>query len=338
MELIQRPRRLRSSPKIRSLARENQINTENLVLPIFIKEGEKIRNHIPSMPGFYQLSIDNLDPEIAEISALGIRNVMLFGIPKDKDKIGSTSFDEDGFMQQAISYIKKQLPNLVVMADVCLCEYTSSGHCGVIDQHGKIDNDKSLPIFAKQAVSYAKAGADVVAPSSMMDGTVLAIRKALDKHCFEDTIILSYASKYSSAMYGPFRHIAEGAPKFGDRTSYQMDCSNSSEAMKEISLDLEQGADIIMVKPAHTYLDIIYRAKQEFPGVPISAYHTSGEFAMIKAAAEKSLLDEKKAILEVTTSIKRAGADIIISYFTKDIIKILSEKNNTKRKPSSSQT
>jgi len=334
MELLQRPRRLRTSPQIRRLVQENSLSANDLVLPVFIKEGTNISNSIPSMPGFMQLSIDRLDSEIAEIASLGVKNIMLFGIPKEKDSVGSISFDENGFMQKAIRYIKTQLPELIIMVDVCLCEYTSHGHCGVIDDNGKdIDNDKSLPIFAKQAVSYAKAGADIVAPSSMMDGVVLEIRRALDKNDFKNTIILSYSSKYSSAMYGPFRHIAEGAPQFGDRTSYQMDFSNSDEAIKEVELDLNQGADIVMVKPAHTYLDVIYKVKDNFPEVPVAAYHTSGEFAMIKAAAEKSLLDEEKAIMEVTTAIKRAGADIIVSYFTKDIIKLLrqhSEVTNTK--------
>ena len=334
MELLQRPRRLRTSPQIRRLVQENSLSANDLVLPVFIKEGTNISNSIPSMPGFMQLSIDRLDSEIAEIASLGVKNIMLFGIPKEKDSVGSISFDENGFMQKAIRYIKTQLPELIIMVDVCLCEYTSHGHCGVIDDNGKdIDNDKSLPIFAKQAVSYAKAGADIVAPSSMMDGVVLEIRRALDKNDFKNTIILSYSSKYSSAMYGPFRHIAEGAPQFGDRTSYQMDFSNSDEAIKEVELDLNQGADIVMVKPAHTYLDVIYKVKDNFPEVPVAAYHTSGEFAMIKAAAEKSLLDEEKAIMEVTTAIKRAGADIIVSYFTEDIIKLLrqhSEVTNTK--------
>ena len=334
MDFLQRPRRLRTSPQIRRLVKENTINTNDLVLPVFIKEGKNISNAIPSMPGFMQISLDKIDKEIAEISSLGIKNIMLFGIPKDKDSIGSTSFDDNGFMQKAIRYIKEQLPDLIIMVDVCLCEYTSHGHCGVLSKNGKdIDNDKSLPIFAKQAVSYAKAGADIVSPSAMMDGAVLAIRTALDQNNFKNTIILSYSSKYSSAMYGPFRHIAEGAPQFGDRDSYQMDFSNSDEALKEVELDINQGADIVMVKPAHTYLDIIYKVKENFPEVPLAAYHTSGEFAMIKAAAEKNLLDEDKAIIEVTTSIKRAGADIIISYFTKDIIKLLkqhSEVTNTK--------
>lgn len=324
MEILQRPRRLRSSPQIRKLVQENIFKAEDFVLPIFIKEGVNIRNPISSMQGFSQLSIDQLDQELGEIASLGIKSVMLFGIPSEKDKIGSKSFEENGFIQEAIRYIKKQLPDLIVMVDVCLCEYTSHGHCGIVDEEKKtINNDKSLSIFAKQAVSYAKAGADIVAPSSMMDGVVLSIREALDENGFENVIILSYSSKYSSAMYGPFRHIAEGAPQFGNRTSYQMDYANSNEAMKEVRLDLEQGADIVMVKPAHTYLDVIYRVKHQFPGIPVAAYHTSGEFAMIKAAAEKSLLDEQSAILEVTTAIKRAGADIIISYFTKDIIKLL---------------
>jgi porphobilinogen synthase len=334
MELIQRPRRLRTSPQIRRLVKENTLSTNDLVLPVFVKEGTNISNSIPSMPGFMQLSVDKLDKEIAEIASLGVKNIMLFGIPKEKDSLGSISFDDNGFVQKAIRYIKNQLPELIIMVDVCLCEYTSHGHCGIIDDNRKdIDNDKSLPIFAKQAVSYAKAGADIVAPSSMMDGVVLTLRRALDQNNFKNIIILSYSSKYSSSMYGPFRHIAEGAPQFGDRTSYQMDYSNSDEALKEVELDLNQGADIVMVKPAHTYLDVIYKVKDNFPEVPVAAYHTSGEFAMIKAAADKSLLDEEKAIIEVTTSIKRAGADIIVSYFTKDIIKILrknSEITNTK--------
>lgn len=324
MDLLQRPRRIRSKSTIRDIVKETTLNISDFVLPLFIKEGENINKPILSMPGHNQLSIDMLDKQIEEIAALGIRSIILFGIPKNKDETGSHSFGEEGIIQQAIRKIKKTLPELNVIADVCLCEYTDHGHCGVLDEH-EVDNDKTINLLAKQALSYAKAGADIIAPSSMMDGMVLSIRNALDNGGFKNIPIMSYAVKYASSMYGPFRDAAEGAPKFGDRKTYQMDFANSDEAIKEAKLDIEQGADILIVKPAHTYLDIIYRVKHTFVGTPVAAYHTSGEFAMIKAAAEKGLLNEEQAIIEIHTAIKRAGANIIISYYTKDIARMLKQ-------------
>ncbi|MCH9753814.1 MAG: porphobilinogen synthase [Alphaproteobacteria bacterium] len=325
MDLLQRPRRIRSKSNIRDITRETHLNINDFVLPLFIKEGNNIDIPISSMPGHRQLSIDMLDGQIDEIAKLGIRSIILFGIPAHKDALGSHSLSDNGVIQESIRKIKASLPDLNVIADVCLCEYTNHGHCGVLDNN-EIDNDKTLPILAEQALSYARAGADIIAPSGMMDGMVLRIRNALDKGGFRNIPIMSYTNKFASSMYGPFRDAAEGAPKFGDRKTYQMDFSNSDEAMKEAKLDIEQGADILIVKPAHTYLDIIYRVKQTFVGTPIAAYHTSGEFAMVKAAAEKGLLNEEEAIIEIHTAIKRAGANIIISYYTKDIARLL--KNN----------
>lgn len=320
--LLERPRRLRSKPSIRELVKETHLNINDFVLPLFIKEGVGINNPIESMPGHNQISIDQLGSELSEIAALGIRSIILFGIPKNKDETGSASLSDHGLIQKAIIHIKKILPDLHIIADVCLCEYTNHGHCGVIE-NGDVHNDKTIKILAEQALSYAKAGADIIAPSAMMDGMVSAIRTILDNNGFHDIPIMSYAVKYASCMYGPFRDAAEGAPQFGDRKTYQMDFSNSDEAIKEARLDIEQGVDILIVKPAHTYLDIIQRVKQTFIGTPIAAYHTSGEFAMIKAAAEKGLLDENKAIIEINTAIKRAGANIIISYYTKDVARLL---------------
>jgi len=322
MNLLQRPRRLRSKSSIRDIARETKLNINDFVLPLFIKEGKNINKPISSMPGHNQLSIDMLDKQIEEIAELGIRSIILFGIPGHKDGTGSHALSDDGVIQQAIRKIKSILPDLNIVADVCLCEYTDHGHCGVLDKY-EVDNDKTLLLLAEQALSYAKSGADIIAPSGMMDGMVLSIRNALDEGGFKNTLIMSYAVKYDSSMYGPFRDAAEGAPKFGDRKTYQMDFANSDEAIKEASLDIEQGADILIVKPAHTYLDIIYRVKQTFLGTPIAAFHTSGEFAMIKASAEKGLLNEEQAIIEIHTAIKRAGASIIISYYTKDIARLL---------------
>jgi porphobilinogen synthase len=323
-----RLRRLRHAPNLRDLVRETALNATDFVLPLFIRHGSGIKNPIPSMPGQFQISIDRLDDEIREIIQLGIKNVILFGIPEHKDALGQDSYSDNGIIQTAIPVIKKIAPELVVISDICFCEYTDHGHCGVIIRHDDqyvLDNDKTLELLAKQAVSHARAGADIIAPSGMIDGMVHVIRNALDQAGFNNKPILSYSVKYSSSMYGPFRQAAEGAPKFGDRSTHMMDIANSSEAIRECSLDIAEGADMLMVKPAHTYLDIITRVKQAYPELPLGAYHTSGEFAMIKAAAEKGWINEKSAVLEVLTSIRRAGADFIITYFAKDAAAWLDE-------------
>lgn len=320
-----RLRRLRHSASLRHLVREISLDVGKLVLPLFIKHGKNVKNPIASMPGHFQLSVDQLEAEIKAISDLGIKNVILFGIPAEKDPLGKDSYSDTGIIQTAIPVIKKIAPDMLVMSDVCFCEYTDHGHCGVVTSHishdkeVRIDNDETLKLLAKQAVSHAKAGADIIAPSGNMDGMVQAIRHALDEAGFSHLPILSYAVKYASSMYGPFRQAAEGAPKFGDRRTYQMDFANINEAMRECALDVAEGADMLMVKPAHTYLDIIQRVKQAHPELPLCAYHTSGEFAMIKAAAEKGWMDERSGALEVLTAIHRAGADFIITYFAKDV-------------------
>lgn len=313
-----RLRRLRQSQGLRELVKETHLGVEHLVLPLFIRHGQGIKKPILSMPGHYQFSVDALEPEIIEIKKLGIKQVILFGIPAEKDAVGSHSYQADGIIQMAIPVIKNIAPELLVIADVCFCEYTDHGHCGVLDEERtSIHNDKTLDLLAKQAVSYAQAGADIVAPSGMVDGMVGAIRQALDQAAFQHLPILSYSVKYASTLYGPFREAAEGAPKFGDRRTYQMDMANVSEALRECALDIAEGADMLMVKPAHAYLDVITRVKQANPALPLGAYHTSGEYAMIKAAAEKGWLDEKSTALEVLTAIRRAGADFIITYFAK---------------------
>lgn len=317
-----RLRRLRHNADIRNLIKETRLHVDNLVLPLFIKHGTGVKNPISSMPGHFQISVDQLEEEISSITQLGLKHLLLFGIPAHKDSLGSDSYSDNGIIQTAIPMIKKLAPNLLVISDVCFCEYTDHGHCGVIVQRGHhhdVDNDKTLALLAKQAVSHAKAGADIIAPSGNIDGMVQAIRHALDEAGFHHIPILSYSVKYSSSMYGPFREAAEGMPKFGDRRTYQMDLPNSHEAIRECALDIAEGADMLMVKPAHTYLDIISRVKQTYPELPLGAYHTSGEFAMIKAAAEKGWIDEKNTTLEVLTSIRRAGADFIITYFAKQV-------------------
>jgi porphobilinogen synthase len=319
-----RLRRLRKSAAMRALVSETQLNLDKLILPLFIKHGSNIKNPIASMPGHYQLSVDMLEDEIKSITSLGLKSVLLFGIPAEKDPLGKDAYADNGIVQTAIRAIKKIAPNLLVISDICFCEYTDHGHCGVVTEHAHgsevdIDNDKTLALLAKQAVSHAKAGSDVIAPSGNMDGMVAAIRNALDEAGFSHLPILSYSVKYASAMYGPFRQAAEGAPQFGDRRTYQMDVANSNEAMRECALDIAEGADMLMVKPAHTYLDIIYRVKQRYPEIPLCAYHVSGEYSALKAAAEKGWLDERRSALEVLTSIHRAGADFIITYFAKDV-------------------
>jgi porphobilinogen synthase len=313
-----RLRRLRHNASIRDLVRETHLDVGDLVLPLFIKHGSGIKKPIASMPGHFQISVDNLEEEILAIAALGIKNIILFGIPETKEGLGEDSYSDYGIIQTAIPVIKKAAADMLVISDVCLCEYTDHGHCGVVSDAHEIQNDQTLALLAKQAVSHAKAGADIIAPSGMMDGMVQVIRQGLDQAGFQQIPVLSYSVKYSSSMYGPFREAAEGAPKFGDRRTHQMDFANSKEALRECALDISEGADMLMVKPAHTYLDVIQRVKQAYPELPLGAYHTSGEFAMIKAAAEKGWIDEKSAALEVLTSIRRAGADFIITYFAKD--------------------
>ncbi|PRX29871.1 porphobilinogen synthase [Orenia metallireducens] len=321
MDLIHRPRRLRKTKAIRNLVRETKLSREDLIYPLFVVEGEGIKEEIPSMPGNFHLSIDKLLAEVKKIVDLGILGIILFGIPDQKDEIGSTAWAEDGIIQRACRKIKEAYPELLIITDVCLCQYTSHGHCGTLEE-GCLLNDPTIENLAKVAISHAQAGADMVAPSDMMDGRVGAIREGLDQHGYEDIAIISYSAKYASAFYGPFRDAAHSAPQEGDRKSYQMDPANSDEALREIQLDVEEGADIIMVKPALSYLDIIRRAKDNFT-LPIAAYNVSGEYAMIKAAAQKGWLDEKVAVLEMLTSIKRAGAEIIITYCAKDVAKWL---------------
>lgn len=317
----QRLRRMRQTENFRKLVRETQLSPDDFIYPLFAVHGKGIKKEIPSMPGNYQQSIDNIVKDAKETYSLGIPSVLLFGIPEHKDQLGSEAYAKKGIIQQAIKAIKDKVPELIVITDVCLCEYTSHGHCGVI-KNGKILNDPTLQLLAKEAVSHAKAGADIVAPSDMMDGRVSAIRNALDKEGFIDTPIMSYAAKYASSFYGPFRDAAESTPKFGDRRTYQMDPANAREAIREVALDIEEGADIVMVKPALSYLDIIYRVKNEF-NLPVAAYNVSGEFSIIKAGAKLGWIDEKRMMMEVLTSIKRAGADLILTYFAKEAAKSL---------------
>jgi len=311
-----RPRRLRKNEIFRRMIRETHLGPEDLILPLFVCPGKSVRKPILSMPGNFQLSIDQLIEEVKEAKSLGISGIILFGIPEKKDEMGSQGYAEDGIVQRAIRSIKEKVDGILVMTDVCLCEYTSHGHCGVV-KDGDVVNDDTLELLARQALSHAKAGADMVAPSDMMDGRVGAIRDALDGNGFQDTPIMAYAAKYASSFYGPFREAAESPPQFGDRKSYQMDPANGDEALREVRLDLEEGADMVMVKPALPYLDIIYRVKQAF-NIPVAAYNVSGEFALVKAAAQQGWVDGELVMMEVLTSIKRAGADVILTYFAKD--------------------
>lgn len=317
-----RPRRLRQSIPLRELLRETSLTKSNLIQPLFIHHGKNVFNPISSMPGQFQLSIDKLDEEIGKIKALGLKGIMLFGIPEIKDALGSNAFDDNGVIQQAIRYIKNLAPNLLIFADCCFCEYTDHGHCGMIKENFcgemELDNDKTLEALAKIALAQAKAGADIIAPSGMMDGMVSAIRAKLDENGFSHIPILSYSVKYASSLYGPFREAALGAPQFGDRKSYQMDFYNRYEALKEAALDIAEGADMLMVKPASLYLDILFQLKNQYPQLPLAAYQVSGEYAMIKAAAEMKWLNHDSIMLESLVAIKRAGADFIISYFAKE--------------------
>src|SRR3954453_11648793 len=312
---IHRPRRLRSSEAMRRLVREATLAPSQFILPLFVCEGEGVRKEIGSMPGNAQLSIDNLVLEAEECKRLGLGGLILFGIPETKDELASQAYAEEGIVQRAVRALKREVPGLLIMTDVCNCEYTSHGHCGVI-RNGDVDNDATLDWLARSAVSHARAGADIVAPSDMMDGRVDAIRSALDEAGFANTPILSYAVKYASVFYGPFREAAESAPQFGDRRSYQMDPANAREALREIDLDLAEGADMIMVKPAMPYLDIVCMARQSCDA-PIAAYQVSGEYSMIMAAAQNGWLDQERAMMESLTSIRRAGADFILTYFAK---------------------
>ena len=316
-----RPRRLRASDSLRRLVRETRLNPAQFILPLFVCPGQGVKREIGAMPGNYQMSIDNLVGECAEVQSLGIGGVILFGLPESKDELASGAYADDGIVQQAIRAVRQETRDLLIMTDVCNCEYTSHGHCGFV-KDGEVDNDTTLQWLAKTALSHARAGADIVAPSDMMDGRVGAIREALDANGFERTAILAYAAKFASVFYGPFREAADSTPQFGDRRSYQMDPANGREAMKEIALDLEEGADMIMVKPALPYLDLIRQARDRFD-VPLAAYQVSGEYSMILAAARNGWLDCERAMMESLTSIARAGAGIILTYFSKPAARLL---------------
>ena len=325
---VSRLRRLRRTPALRNLVRENRLHPSQLVLPFFVRPGKKIRRPIEAMPGVFQLSPDELLRDVLRAHSLGVTAVLLFGIPDKKDEKASGAYAANGIVQQAVKMLKKELPNLIVITDVCLCEYMSHGHCGIVagEKHNaRIQNDPSLELLARTAASHAEAGADIIAPSDMMDGRVNAIRGRLDKNGFDEIPIMSYAAKFASAFYGPFREAAESTPQFGDRRSYQMDAANSDEAMREIALDIQEGADIIMVKPALAYLDIIRRAKTEF-GYPTAAYAVSAEYSMVKAAAARGWIDEKGVTLESLLAMRRAGADILITYAAVDVVKWLKEQ------------
>ena len=320
---VYRPRRLRESPLLRRMVRETTLRVDDLMYPLFAVHGRGIREAISSMPGHCRLSIDELLKECKDAASMGIPGVLLFGLPAEKDPRGSEAYAEDGIIQQAVRAVKETIPDLLVVTDVCLCEYTSHGHCGVVED-GRVKNDPTLDLLARTAVSHVEAGADMVAPSDMMDGRVAAIREALDEGGYQETPIMAYSAKYASAFYGPFREAADSAPQFGDRRSYQMDPANALEAMREVALDVDEGADIVMVKPALPYLDVIARVKGEF-GLPVAAYSVSGEYAMIRAAGQLGWLDEECAMVEALTGIRRARADIIITYFAKDVARLIEQ-------------
>ena len=323
--LFDRHRRLRQTPAMRRLVRETKLSIDDFIYPIFAVEGTNIKKEVPSMPGVYQYSIDRLDEELDEVHALGIPALMVFGIPDEKDAVGSSAYDEEGIVQKAIRHIKKRYPDFIVCADTCVCEYTDHGHCGII-VNGDVDNDQSLELMVKTAVSQAKAGADIIAPSNMMDGFVAAIRQGLDEAGFQHVPIMSYAVKYASSFYGPFRDAAESAPQFGDRKTYQMDPANRLEALREAESDVAEGADFLMVKPGLSFLDIVRDIRNHFD-LPLVVYNVSGEYAMVKAAAQNGWIDEKAVVMELLVSMKRAGADIIITYHAKDAAKWLREES-----------
>jgi porphobilinogen synthase len=320
---ITRPRRLRLKENIRRLVRETRLTTDDLIYPLFVTHGREMRTPVEAMPGVYNLSPDLIIEEVARVGELNIPGIIIFGIPRVKDESASEAYDDEGIVQQAVRLIKKEFPELIVITDVCLCEYTSHGHCGIVEQE-RILNDPTLELLARTALSHARAGADMVAPSDMMDGRVAAIRRALDEAGYQDVAIMSYAAKYASAYYGPFREAVNSAPRFGDRRSYQMDPANAREAMREIALDIEEGADIIMIKPALAYLDIVRRVRDTF-NCPVAVYNVSGEYAMVKAAAMRGWIDERRVVLETLTGMKRAGADMIITYHALDVARWLRE-------------
>lgn len=322
---FKRHRKLRTSAAMRALVKETYLHKEDLIYPLFVAEGENRKTEVSSMPGVFQFSLDRLGEELDEIVELGIQSIILFGLPAEKDELGTGAYHNHGIIQEATRFVKERHPQLLVIADTCLCEYTSHGHCGVVDESERIVNDASLNLLAKTAVSQAEAGADIIAPSNMMDGFVAVIRRALDDAGFEDIPIMSYAVKYASGYYGPFREAADGAPKFGDRKTYQMDYANRLEALREAQSDVEEGADFLIVKPALSYLDII-RDVRNAHDLPIVAYNVSGEYAMVKAAAINGWIDEKSVVLETMTGMKRAGADLILTYHAKDVAKWLEEK------------
>src|SRR5574342_786097 len=324
---LYRPRRLRESPLIRRMVRETRLGVDNFILPLFAVHGRNVREPIGSMPGVTRLSLDELAKEAKDAASMGIPAILLFGVPASKDPRGSEAYAEDGIVQQAVRAVKETIPDLLVVTDVCLCEYTSHGHCGVVED-GRVKNDPTLDLLARTAVSHVEAGADMVAPSDMMDGRVAAIREALDEAGYQEAPIMAYSAKYASAFYGPFREAVDSTPQFGDRRSYQMDPANSIEAMREVALDVDEGADIVMVKPALPYLDVISRVKQEF-GLPLAAYSVSGEYAMIKAAARLGWLDEERVVMESLTAIRRAGADLVVTYLAKEAARLLERQRFT---------
>lgn len=326
MEVVHRPRRLRYLPQLREMVAETSLSKDKLVLPLFVKHGQNLKVPVSSMPGVFQFSVDTLPEKVEEISKKGIKSIILFGIPEAKDEKGSDACDKNGIVAQAIRRVKAVNPEMMVISDICLCEYTHHGHCGIMNQKtGKLDldNDATLPLLAAQAVTHVEAGADMVAPSGMVDGAVGAIRQALDHHDFSHIPIMGYTAKYASTFYGPFREAAEGAPQYGDRKTYQMDYRNGEEAVREAECDLQEGADILMVKPAQSYLDVIYRLKDAFPYVPLAAYQVSGEYSMLKAAIKNEWIKEE-AIVESLLSIRRAGADIIMTYFAEEMASVFS--------------
>ena len=325
--MFKRNRKLRNSVLVRNLVKDVYLTKEDLIYPIFVEEGKNIKTEIASMPGIFRFSIDRIDEELQEIVKLGIKSVLLFGIPKHKDECATSSYDEDGIVQQAIKYIKKNYPEILVIGDVCCCEYTSHGHCGVLDKNGYVKNDETLEILSKIALSYAKAGVDIIAPSDMMDGRIEKINEILEKNGYFDVALMSYAVKYSSAYYGPFRDAADSAPKFGDRKTYQMDFRNSVDALPEVAEDVRQGADMIIVKPALSYSDIMMKVKENF-NVPVVAYNVSGEYSMVKAASKNGWIDEEKIVMEQMYGFKRAGATAIITYFAKDVARYLENERN----------
>ncbi len=318
---FKRLRKLRMTSALRSMVRETELSPNDFIYPLFVVPGKNVRKEVSSMPGVYQLSVDALVKECAEVKQLGIPAVILFGIPETKDEAGSGAYDEHGIVQTAVRAIKKEIPDLVVVTDVCLCEYTSHGHCGIV-RNGEIVNDESVAVLVKEALTHAQSGADIVAPSDMFDGRIAAIRHALDRNGFPNLPIMSYAAKYASGFYGPFRDAAESVPKFGDRRSHQMDSANADEALREVEEDIREGADIVMVKPALAYLDVIRLVKDRFR-MPTAAYNVSGEYSMVKAAAKNGWIDEERVMMEILTGIKRAGADLILTYFAKDAARVL---------------